>query len=63
MCFTLGRLPHGLKRQIYFNDRLACAQAANPLPREVSIVEFLEITNQIRIEKAVSPQKLPLMGF
>ena len=30
-CFTLGRLPHGLKRQIYFNDRLACAQGTKPL--------------------------------
>ena len=53
MCFTLGRLPHGLKRQIYFNDRLACAQGAFPLPREVSVLEFLEITKQIKIEKAV----------
>ena len=27
----LGQLPHGLKRTIYFNDRLACSRGSKPL--------------------------------
>ena len=28
--FPAGILPHGLQRQIFFNDRLACAQGLKP---------------------------------